>query len=93
MLSVNLGRFEATKMGMRLLVIHYFKHWLTATDRVLLFMAVVRMLAVAGLIVALNLFATLFTLKRRHSNLPISRKLETRNKYISDFGFSGLFVQ
>jgi hypothetical protein len=47
-------------------VIHYFKHGLTAAFWGLLFMAVVRVCAVAPFIFSFNFLAACFALKRRH---------------------------
>jgi hypothetical protein len=48
------------------LVVYYFKHGLTATFWRLLFMAVVRVRAVATLVVSFNFLAAFFALKRWH---------------------------
>lgn len=51
---------------MWVLVIYYFEHRLAAACRVLLFVTIVLMSAVAGFVVANDFPAALFTLKGRH---------------------------
>jgi hypothetical protein len=53
-------------------IIHYFKHWLSATDWIFLLMTVMRVSAITCFIISLNLSTTAFTLKRRHF-LPSQR--------------------